>query len=539
MNEFKKINYDRRFFETKKPTTVMTTGLLMLTVLVSGSIFLEPNRAIAVNNDESPVCSTINLESSTDAFTAGFTNVNPDNNPLSPQSYSGQALTQASITEAVIPPWLDPETTAEFSQTSAEWISTDQTWPGGNGNTEGIPNENQWRLFEDSFTLPPGAVVSSAQISYTADDAVSVYLNQNTTPISSTGDVFEETPSSQGNHFDNVYNTLFTPVAGLNKLNIVIRNWNIEDTVNPTGLLYHASVEYCVPTNPNQDFVQVNIVKFVEGKKASASSAAGTSFPMQATWVTDNMGTGTGEYSLNSGGYGDIPIPYEAMTAMMNSGSDYTTQELTNSDAVGATCEAEKPFTLVGYTSGNNLAEASAMTPSLTVPAFTDLDSNKTVIVWNDDCAVTATGTSGTIGGEVTGGVSNNGELIVTSIDRIQTNATANNSFASGWKYIFHITTPNNEPELAMKFSDWMNTNSQDQLMTANNVRISSAQANNSGATVLLTTANTYSTPSLIMTTDLNPSLAGRQVEVMVEVKIPANTVNGSYTTSYGVRTLD
>jgi hypothetical protein len=33
-------------------------------------------------------------------------------------------------------------------------------------------------------------------------------------------------------------------------------------------------------------------------------------------------------------------------------------------------------------------------------------------------------------------------------------------------------------------------------------------------------------------------SKAGRQVEVIVEVAVPTNTVNGTYTTNYGVESL-
>jgi hypothetical protein len=68
-------------------------------------------------------------------------------------------------------------------------------------------------------------------------------------------------------------------------------------------------------------------------------------------------------------------------------------------------------------------------------------------------------------------------------------------------------------------------------------MRISSAQADNAGATVLLTGADTYSLPVLNMTSDLNPAIDGNQVQVKVEVAVPTTTVNGSYSTSYGVKT--
>jgi hypothetical protein len=67
-------------------------------------------------------------------------------------------------------------------------------------------------------------------------------------------------------------------------------------------------------------------------------------------------------------------------------------------------------------------------------------------------------------------------------------------------------------------------------------MRISSAQATITTPTTL-TAANLYSSPALVMTGDLDSNTAGRQVDVLVETQIPLNTVNGSYSTSYGINT--
>jgi hypothetical protein len=155
-----------------------------------------------------------------------------------------------------------------------------------------------------------------------------------------------------------------------------------------------------------------------------------------------------------------------------------------------------------------------------------------TIGVMQDNSNGTSTGD---IGGEVVGdGVM----LEVTSIEMIDTTATANGSFGSGWNYVFHITAPMDEEDLAMKFNDWMRTGGNGIISVANNMRISSAQADNGGATILLTAENMYSTPALRMTGDLNLELDGRQVEIIVEVAVPNGTQNGSYTTSYSVRSL-
>src|SRR3990167_3608060 len=218
-----------------------------------------------------------------------------------------------------------------------------------------------------------------------------------------------------------------------------------------------------------------------------------------------------------------------AVTADMTMGADYSTKEKVNGSVVGAQCETGEPYALKGYTTGDTRAAAIAATPTMTEPSFTNLQTNKYVIVWNTDCS----NPSGEIGGEVVG---SDGVLEVTSIEMIDTSATANGTFTDGWEYVFHITAPSSEEDISMKFSDWLRTEGSGTIPVANNMRISSAQADNGGATILLTAANVYSAPALHMDGDLDPVMAGRQVEITVEVAVPAGTPNGSYTTSYGVQ---
>ncbi len=290
----------------------------------------------------------------------------------------------------------------------------------------------------------------------------------------------------------------------------------------------------CTVVVPPAETVKVQINKYVDGVQATGASADALAFVMSATWASTSHGSGTGAYELDANGYEADTTPYQASTVEFNSGADYSTSETIDGTVVGASCAAATPFTLVGYTTGNTMAEAAAATPTMTVPAFTNLTNDKFVIVWNKSCD----DTEGTVGGEVTGGQNSNGVLQVTSIDTVDGSAVADNTFENGWKYVFHITIPTNETKLSMKFSDWLNTASANTIAAANNIRISSAQANNAGQTVLITAANTYSSPELVMTTDLDPVAPGIQVNVSVETKVPVNTVNGSYTTNYGVKSV-
>lgn len=283
--------------------------------------------------------------------------------------------------------------------------------------------------------------------------------------------------------------------------------------------------ETVYPVGDESSTVSVTITKFVQGVMATPATANNADFPMVSAWQAENTGAGNGSYVLSE----TNTIAYQAETEEMTKGANYQTRELVNGDVVAANCAVGKPFALQGYTTGNTHAEAVAATPTMTKPVFTNLQQDKYVIVWNTDCAVS----EGQIGGEVVG---NNGILEVTSIELIDTSATDNGSFSDGWEYVFHVTVPTNEPNVAMKFSDWVQTSGNGIIPVANNMRISSLQADNGGATILLTNDNVYSTPDLNMVQDLDLGTDGLQVEITVEVAIPNGTQSGSYTTAYGVQ---
>lgn len=273
--------------------------------------------------------------------------------------------------------------------------------------------------------------------------------------------------------------------------------------------------------------VAVTIQKYIDGSRATAQSADSLSFPMNASWDG-----GSGSYALSADN------SYQAKTSQMEKGSDYSTHEVVGGSNVGASCTDDKPFALKGYTTGSTLAEAKAASMSTSSPSFTNLMSDRYVIVWNESCDDDSENPStGDITGVVTGGTSEEepGELAVTSIDAQDTSAVANGTFTDGWKYVFNITVPTDETGLAMKFEDWLHSNATNTIPVANNMRISSEQAASSSP-VVLTAENTYSSPVLTMTEDLNPSMDGLQVKVLVEVAVPAGTLNGTYSTNYGVR---
>ncbi len=90
-----------------------------------------------------------------------------------------------------------------------------------------------------------------------------------------------------------------------------------------------------------------------------------------------------------------------------------------------------------------------------------------------------------------------------------------------------------------MKFADWLSGSNT--IFAGGNMRFYSAQSTNAAneaSALPITAANTYSDiMDLNPNVDLNSTFGGRQIEIIVEAKIPSNSVGGSYSTSYDINT--
>ncbi|HVT74972.1 MAG TPA: hypothetical protein VHD69_00955 [Candidatus Paceibacterota bacterium] len=168
-----------------------------------------------------------------------------------------------------------------------------------------------------------------------------------------------------------------------------------------------------------------------------------------------------------------------------------------------------------------------------TVTAFTD---SNTLAIDSDSQNGGGNGGSNT-GGSVDGTVTGGGDatLAVTSIDPVSDTATAGGGYENGWSWILHMTVPSNETRLSMKFGHWVNSNGNDLIDAGGNMRISSPQAQSS-STVAIINNDDYS-DTLMLTGDADSNTPGRQVEIKVEMQVPTNSMNGSYTSNYGVKT--
>jgi uncharacterized protein (DUF2141 family) len=127
---------------------------------------------------------------------------------------------------------------------------------------------------------------------------------------------------------------------------------------------------------------KVTIVKYVDNVPATEGNTNNASFPMHAVFPG-----GEGDYALSSTGFNN-PNPYQATTADMPVGSNYSTFE-----NLPTSCTGTNAYALAGYSAGETKDEAFTNASS-TDPAkasFTNLQSDKFVIVWNKTCPPAAT----------------------------------------------------------------------------------------------------------------------------------------------------
>lgn len=190
----------------------------------------------------------------------------------------------------------------------------------------------------------------------------------------------------------------------------------------------------------------VKIYKYLDGAQATASSSGNYEFPMQSTWDWSGS-AGTGNYYLGLVGHGGSD-PYQAFTSPMTGPADYSTHEITNnidptSDVlpVGAACE-EGMFRLLGYKTGTSHANALAASLSTTSPSFTDIHSERHVIVLNETCedetpVPNATGTI--IINKVV--INDNGGTGTTTNFSFRVNGTSTTAFEADGSNIFVVAT--------------------------------------------------------------------------------------------------
>ena len=109
--------------------------------------------------------------------------------------------------------------------------------------------------------------------------------------------------------------------------------------------------------------------------------------------------------------------------------------------------------------------------------------------------------------------------------------AKANNVYGDGWEWEFNLTVWNlSETSLKMKFDQWTGNGT---VNAGSNMQFS---VNNKATWTDIVQNNSYGTAANIGGIDLGTE-AGRQVKVIVRMKVPIGTKTGAYNSNFGILT--
>lgn len=161
--------------------------------------------------------------------------------------------------------------------------------------------------------------------------------------------------------------------------------YNYVAWVKSAGTWYPGNVKTFTTSSASPE---VHIYSYVDKAIATAAGTNNAVFPMETTWTSSTLGNQSGvQFTLSPKGWGSSDSAYEASYVGGANGDNYSAWELTNGSVVAMDCSTGDPYALVGYTTGVTLAAAQSATPSATVPAFTNLQNDQYMIVWNKTCA--------------------------------------------------------------------------------------------------------------------------------------------------------
>lgn len=192
----------------------------------------------------------------------------------------------------------------------------------------------------------------------------------------------------------------------------------------------------------------------------------------------------------------------------------------------------------VFYGTSSAYGSSSALNPTATTSHSVTITGLSEATLYHFNVASTNAGGTATSSDMVftTQSTASSTPLLVTSIDTVRGTATADGVFADGWEWILHLVVPDVENNFAMKFSDFTSPSSSSTIPAMNNIRIFSAQSSNASTTssALVESGNGYSA-DMRLTGDTSTTTAGRQIDVHVQVAVPAGTpTGGPYTTIFG-----
>ena len=270
---------------------------------------------------------TLTLLSSANTMTAGYKEFAVPGtwdvtDALDPNNYSIPAWSPATV---VSPPWtptaglwVDPSTDPTFAGSGAVWVSTTAA-NYGEDDLFSVGVEDEYRLFNDSFDIPAGAINVSADIWVSGDNAFTVYLNDANQVIGTTepgNTVYGAIEPSQYDScrpwpYETVNHYAFTPLAGQrNNVLFVVRNWPASENINPTGLLYGAVITYETPTT-----YTINVTAAANGSIAPGTATV-NSGASQTFTITPNTGYYVADVLVDGASVGAVTsYPFSNVTA--------------------------------------------------------------------------------------------------------------------------------------------------------------------------------------------------------------------------------
>ena len=264
--------------------------------------------------------------------------------------------------------------------------------------------------------------------------------------------------------------------------------------------------------------------------------------------ASNNVNTATVSYFTTVAlGDSTAPAGLAITTADATVNADYYTIAGTiTADANDVTIQVLNGSTVVGtviVTAGQTAWSVAVALPQSTATTFTARATDPT----GNPALSTSNGTAGLQSAVITESTTagqGTGSLVVTSIDTVQSYATANATYASGFIWDIHVTVPTDELALSLKLSDFISATDS---IPAENARYCSEQSSDfdCGSDIeastdyeYLTDANIYTDGPITISaaSDLDTATAGVQALIRVMMKVPAGTDGGSYSGSYGVQ---
>ncbi len=549
---------------TTTSVTKSTAGFAQINAYVNGNGAVTPNAATLTFTDASdrtaPLVSSISTNKASYEATndATITVTVTEDNTANTVTVNGNTATETTSTSGI---WT--VTFAKGTSVGTFSLTVVATDISGNATTR----ESSYNVVPNPVTaVVPTVTLSGAalQSAYSATQAATRFpsgvvvtttnaasITVNGAPVSASTTITVANFSSATSLGARVYNVVVTSSTGATASLLISYQVNADTVIPviPTVALVASAIA------PTYTVAQAT-TRFASGAQFSTTNAAsvtvnGSSVTPAATITAATFASSTsvGARTYNvvvtssTGHTAEITVSYQVTpdpviavvpTISLNGAaiqSAYTATEAATRFASGL------QFTTTNAASVT--VNGASVTASTTITAAT-LASSTTLGVHTYNIVVTSsTGNTAniTVSYQVNADapVQGNGTLGVTGIATVNSTMIADNTFTNGGSWTFYITVPTTETNLALKFGDWVSGSNS--IATAGNMRFYSAQSSNatsSTSALSVAAANAYGS-TLTLTGDLDTAVAGRQVAVTVDLRVPTTTAGGSYSTNYGV----